>query len=294
MRESRRYLGLELAGAKNTKTTLAALEFYPKEKKIFLLDIFDRIAQEEGQSADEALIELVDDFRPQAVKMGVNVPLTLPPCIICTRKTCPQISKCTVFTVKWMRETVKKVLRSSDRAVRKFAREFTPYTQRPVELWLRYQVLNHLPPSHRFEIDETMGGNRAPLTARMHYLKHHLRGVELCEVLPKLTIALLALEWGLERRVVANYRHLEKGESAREVILEHFIEIEQVFIYDRDFHKLAKSLTCFDAFLCAFTAMISDQHRSVRPPSGFPWTSGWVEYPQWRKAGDGNEEEDLS
>jgi hypothetical protein len=53
-------------------------------------------------------------------------------------------------------------------------REFTAYTTRPVELWLRHAVLPTLEPRARFDVDEAMGSNRAPLLARMRFLARHL------------------------------------------------------------------------------------------------------------------------
>ena len=277
VRESQRYLGLELSGAKNHKTSLAVLEFYPSEQKTFLLDIFDRVCVHEHQSADEALLELIEEFGSVSC-MGVNVPLQLPPCIVCTRLSCKQAGGCAAPAVKWMREMNRKVARTP---ARKSVREFTPYTQRPIELWMRYQVLPKLPPSHRFEIDEALGGNRAPLTARMHFLQRHLAKVPLVEAWPKLSIGILSLELeGVSRRTILSYRHLETGTHAREEILEAMIEQKGVFIYERDLRKLSNSLVCFDAFICAYTAMLSATQNCVKPPAGFPLGTGWVHYPK--------------
>jgi hypothetical protein len=310
VRESRRYLGLELAGAKNQKTALAALEFYPKEKKIFLLDIYDRIAghrpPESGAhphhahhsahgahaapfalttAGDEALLELLaeltEDATPESLKMGVNVPLELPPGISCGRKACSKPSAATLAAVKWMRETHRKAERHArtDQSAPRVT-EYTTYTQRPVELWVRYHVMGRLPESHRFEIDETLGGNKAPLTARMHFIRRHLAGLPLLEVWPKLTIALLGLALDLPKRTIQTYRRLEEGVHAREQILERLAEAHDVFIYERDVRKLSHSLPAFDAFVCAYTALLSDSQKCAKIPTGFPAASGWIHYPQ--------------
>lgn len=317
MRETRRYLGLELAGAKNQKTALAALEFYPKEKKIFLLDIYDKITghRAAGEPAhphgthhpahaahtsgplshsgpyglttagDEALVELLheltDDVDPRSVKMGVNVPMQLPPCIACSRKSCQKPTACTVASVKWMREANRKAekLAKTDARLPRVT-EFTTYTQRPVELWVRYHVMSKLPESHRFEIDESLGGNKAPLAARMHFLQRHLEELAMVEVWPKLTIALLALALDLPKRTIQTYRRLEEGVHAREQILETLAERQDVFIYERDVRKLSHSLPAFDAFVCAYTAYLADTQQCAKAPSGFPAASGWVHYPQ--------------
>jgi hypothetical protein len=279
--QPRRYLGLELAGAKNPKTTLAVLEHYPKEHKTFLLEIRDKIGPEDGQTGDEALVDTIleamkDSPHPTA-KMGVNVPLELPPCIECTKKTCPLPSRCTVPAVKWMRESVKRAARAP---VSLRVKDFTPYTQRPIELWLRYHVLAELPERLRFEIDETLGGNKAPLTARMHFLKRHLGKLEIVETSPKLTVARLMSPIKHSHRLISAYRRLEEGAYARSEIIEQLAGNLGVFIYEKDARTLAHSLSAFDAFLCAYGAVLSDHDLCEKPPKGFPVSSGWVHYPE--------------
>ena len=187
-------------------------------------------------------------------------------------------NKCIVPEVKWMRDTVKKATRTPDNLR---VLEFTPYTQRPVELWIRYQILSKLSDTARFEIDETLGGNRAPLTARMNFLKRHLTNIDLIEVWPKLTVAILATHLGLTKRTVSTYRHLEQGSHARGEILETLVAKHGVFIYERDIRKLSASLPCFDAFICAYTALLSDTGRCSKIPAGFPVHTGWVHYPDY-------------
>lgn len=273
----RRFLGLDLAGAKNHKTALAVLEYYPREGKTFLLDIYDRIAAEEGQSGDEALLDAIrESMGSEKTVLGVDVPLELPPCVTCVRRTCPLPSKCVVPAVKWMREFTRKRAPGTD---------ITPYTQRPVELWVRYQALKELSEFQRLEVDEALGGNKAPLTARMGFLKRHLAGLELVESWPKLTVAFLADELGLPKRIRQSYRQLEEGVHARAEILEALARHRGVFIYERDIQKLSASLAGFDAFFCAYTALLSDSGACVRAPAGFPAATGWVRYPRTPTSG---------
>ncbi len=288
----KRYLGLEVFGAKNQKTALAVIEYYPKERKIFLSDLFDRIPTQDHETADEALLQLVDEVSKEIkgeiknktksksnLLLGVNVPLDLPPCITCTLKTCPLPENCTVPTVSWMAKTAARTTNETGKTLR----GLTPYTQRPIEIWVRSQVLPNLPVSHRFEIDEALGGNRAPLTARMNFLKRHLhryfKSHELLEIWPKLTVAILALNLEIHKRVITSYRHLEDGAHSREVFLMALAQKYQIFIYERDFIKLTNSLNAFDAFICAFTTLLSDQKLCAKIPKGFPTSAGWIQYP---------------
>jgi hypothetical protein len=273
---TKRYLGLVLSGAKNQKTALAILESYPKENKTFLLDIFESMGAEEDRSSDEALLETIDEYKGNVAKLAVNVPQSLPPCIECTRKTCPMPTHCSVPSVKWMRELSKKHTKNQNSSDGK---EFTPYTQRPVELWLKYSVNPELKSRQTPDIDETFGGTKAPLSARMHFLRRHLK-VPLTEVHPKLTVQILASRFGLSQRLSESYRHLERGAHARAEILDLFSTELGLFIYDRDIRKLSQNLAAFDAFICALTAWIADQGDFERKPERFPDPNGWVLYPK--------------
>jgi hypothetical protein len=270
----KRYLGIDLSGAKNSKTALAVLEYFPREKKVFLLDVHLGIGADPEHDSDEVLVQTlqdhtdgVDDF-----KVGVNVPLTYPPCVRCPRKTCPLPKNCTVPEVKWMRNFYEKG-----------GKGFTPYTQRPVELWLKQEVLAKIPERLRFELDETLGGNKAPLTARMIFLQHHLQDFQFVEVLPKLTVSLLIQKLKLNPRMVRVYRQLEDGAFARQTILERMTEHLDIFIYDRDVKKLTENLGAFDAFLCAYTALLSDLNACAPTPKNFA-PSGFILYPNEVKA----------
>jgi hypothetical protein len=271
----RRYLGLELSGAKNPKTAIAALEYYPRERKIFLLDVYDRVLPREGQSTDEALIELIGELSPGEARLGVNVPLTLPPCFDCS---CKKPLDCSSASVKWVKELIRRTGKiSASRGVRPLP--FTPYTQRPIEAFVRYSILPRLAEPLRFEIDETLGGNRAPLTARMHYLQPALKKLEPVEVWPKLAVVLFSEELGLPKRVLQSYRQLESGVDARTEILERIAHSQGVFIYDRDLKKLAGSLAAFDSFICAYTTLLCDLGLCQKAPPGFPAKSGWIAVP---------------
>ncbi len=277
----KRYLGLDLSGAKNAKTTLAVLEYYPKEKKVFLLDIHSGIGAEANFNSDEALIQTIRehaDNHPE-VQVGVNVPLTLPPFFNLPKKTKNPDDLWDTAEVKWMTANSPKKTTTSKRNA-KLKDFFTPYTQRPIELWLKNEVLSKLPPKLRFEIDETLGGNKAPLTARMQYLKMHLDAYELHEVLPKLTVALLMPFLKLTQKTLLEYRKLEEGLAARQAILDKMSENLDIFIYERDFKKITQNINAFDAFLCAYTVLLYDRNECVAPPRSFPNGSAWVRYPK--------------
>jgi hypothetical protein len=157
---------------------------------------------------------------------------------------------------------------------------FTPYTQRPIELWLKNEVIQKMPDRLRFELDETLGGNKAPLTSRMHFLKFHLKNFQMLEVLPKLTVALLTPSLKINQKTIAQYRDLEKGAEARQIIIEKMCDHLDIFIYDRDLKKLTQSLNAFDAFICAYTVLLSDRNECAPIPKAYPSNSSWIHYPK--------------
>jgi len=263
--QPRRYLGIELHGAKNDKTAIAAIEYYPKEQKIFLLDLYDRVPPRPGQTRDDALMELLSELNVNIARTGVHAPLQIPTCFGCKIKECNV--RCKHPAVKWVHDHFPNI-------------EFTGYTQRPVEAYIREELLEHFRPETRFDFDETLGGSRAALTARMGFLKPRLKSFSLIEVWPKLTFAILTEKFKIPKRLSTQYRKLEAGAGARYEILEILTQHGQVFIYDRDLQKISENLNCFDAFLCAFTAYLDDLGFCKKPPKGFPKETGWVSYPQ--------------
>ena len=284
----KRYLGLELSGAKNAKTTIAVLEYYPKEKKVFLLDVHLGIGPDTTANPDEALIQLLLEYADEHpdLKLGTSAPLTLPPCLNCTRKTCLSAKQCASPEVRWMKEFVKKHPSHAQGKVSKKTAKmkdfFTPYTQRPIELWLKGEVFPKFSDKLKFEIDEAMGANKAPLTARMHFLKLHLQKFDLHEVLPKLSVTLLMSKLKLNLKTLQNYRKLEEGVQARQEIIEKMAHQLDIFIYDRDLKKLTHHIHAFDAFMCAYTVLLFDRKECAEPPKGFPLASGWIRYPEWK------------
>lgn len=269
-----RYLGLELAGAKNSKTTLAALEYYPSENKIFLLEIYEEIGGNENQTGDEALLTLFEKLgKNRETTLGINVSMDLPPCIPCTRKSCPLPDRCTVPAVKWMREV------SSTKSQKK-QKAFTPYTQTPSEIWLRSVVLPRLSPKVSLEIDETLGGTKAPLTARMVFLKRHLAPLRVLCTHPKLSVVLLAEQLKIDPRIVGRYRKLDEGAQIREELLETISKGNGIFIYEKDLKMLSRNLSAFDAFICAYTALLADTGRCDPIAKGFPKDHAWIYYPK--------------
>jgi len=239
-------LGLELGGGKSARTSLVVLKYFAEEKKIFLSEIHSQVQANKNATGDETLLALLRDYKTDV--LAVHAPLQLAPCISCKENICPRFENCDVPSVKWMRDEAKSLKLTPQKTP-------TPYTQRPVDLYLRSRVQKDLPIDIPFE--ETLGAGQAPLAARMQYLKRHLNGKKILETNPRVIIAAIASWFRISQRELRRYRDIEDGAQNRMLILEAMSRneisaaIPSLFLYNRDAVLLAKDIDAFDAFLSA-------------------------------------------
>lgn len=275
-----RFLGLSLGGAKSDRTCLTVIDYYRKQDKAFVVDIYEGIGPSDDLTADQALIALVDEIAHElsernesesSVKvMAVDAPLTLPPCLAGCDAACEGYESCKKPEVRWMRQQFRRAQEKKRKL-----KHFTSYSQRPVDLYFRYKH----PEENLFQ-DETMGANLAPQAARMHYLKRFFGDMHLIEVWPKLTLYYLQKLLKLSKRELMSYRHLEDGVRVREHVVERLIEKSNLFIYERDLKKFVSNMASFDSLLCAWSALQYDLGNVVKFRGDLPIESGWVEVPE--------------
>lgn len=272
--KKQRIIGLELLGAKNNKSAISIIDYYPDESKLFLIDLIQEVEPEKSETNDQALLRTIKSHSIKNTLLSINAPTTLPPFFQKNTRKFSSIEN-------WVKSEIKlaQERKLSNKTPPKL-REFTPYTQRPVEIWLRYNVIPNLPKGIQFDVDETFGGSRAPIAARMHFLSNSLKNYEIIEVLPKLSVIKMAHVLKLGQRHINKYRHLDLGKSARVHILNSIADELNVFIYENDFKTLSKNLNCFDAFISGLTGYFFRLDKCQKPPRNFPLSSGWVTYPK--------------
>jgi len=282
--QKKRYLGLHLGGAKSDRTAVVVFDVFEEEEpkgghfKRFLVDIFSGIRGEPEEGADENLLRIVKENQENLRWIGVDAPLSLPPCILCQLE-CPGAQNCSVEAVKWMRRDLEGRLIQPRRGKRH--KPIAPYIERPVDVFLRQYLGEGF---GQVAISEALGATTASKAGRMQYLMRHLKDRNgnphaLIEVNPTLSLALLKEEFNLTTRDLKYYRDLQEGGSVRMRILDRINEENKVFLYENDIGTLVSSLPAFYAFLCAYTAYLSDLGCTVAPEEGFPKESGWVAIP---------------
>jgi len=268
----KRLLGLSLGGAKSERTSLTIIDYYVRQQKAFVIDVVTEIGSEEDQTADQVLIDLIKKSVPDGGIdiLAVDAPLTYPPCLPACDKDCHGYEKCKKPEVKWMRTQFLRA-KQKNRKIK----HFTPYSQRPVDLYVRYKY-----PNQDVFQDETMGANLAPQAVRMNYLKHFFKGIKLVEVWPKLVLYHLQKEFKLSKSEVMGYRNLERGAHIRTRVLDQIVKRSDVFIYERDFKKYVMNMMAFDSLICAWVALQCELDRVVKFKSDLPLQSGWVQIPE--------------
>jgi hypothetical protein len=263
-----RFIGVSLSGGKNDRTSLAVLDYYPGQDKLFLTHIYEHIQQEDGTSGDQALFEIIKEHQENLEFLCIDAPLKFPKCIRC-RLVCPGYEKCKEKEIQWMWKQHRKHKKDHPRC-----KLFTPYTQRAAEIYLATELEETVYPM------ETLGANIAPLTARAHFLMRRLPPkIKAIEVYPKLSVLRIGLGMKISKSHLNHYKHQIGGDESRQVILQNFVRRDLVFIYQQDFLKLIENSFNFDAFISAYTGFLKFKDQCENPPKDFPKADGWIEFP---------------
>jgi hypothetical protein len=267
-------VGLELVGVKIDKSCLVVLDHYPERKRLLMVELIQNAPESKEipppDQVDQKLVQLINDKaspKENFAGLGVHAPLTLPPLFeqgLGTKKI-PWMQQNKNPEVRWMKE-VWDSLSPQPKA-------FSPYLQRPTEIWLRFMTKDH------FNVSEGFGANTAPLLARMLFLQPYLP-IPINEVFPKASVARIVSSLGMPKWIGAMYSDLEKGIEAREEFLKFFSKkCPQIFIYQRDFDTLIQNLNAFNAWICALTQHLCANSCFEKPPEGYPKNAHFIRIP---------------
>jgi hypothetical protein len=260
---SRRYLGIQLGGSR--RTAVVCLDYFPRERKVFLAEKHLHLHGSSEETADELLLRVVNGLAPDII--AVDAPLSLPPCLKC-QLHCPGAGACTVPAVRWMREEAQRRGWGKNRFP-------PPYTHRPVDLLLRGRWQDEVPLS--LPVEEAFGSGRAPLAARMAFLRPRFEPQHFVEVSPRFALAGIASWYGISVRELRRARDLETGAENRFTILNRvatkpeLAALPYVFLYISDVVALARELSAFDAFLCSLMALLEDLKLLQKPEFEPAW-----------------------
>jgi hypothetical protein len=285
----KRYIGLHLGGPKSSGTSMVVFDVFEEDisktkiSRRFLVDIVDKISSNDPMvSSDELLIKAVSENSQDLQVIGIDAPLTLPPCMGC-ELDCPGASACEVPAVSWLREELVERARNPRNGKR--PKPIAPYSERPVDIYLR----RFLDQGYgNIALIEALGATMATKAARAYFLKKHLFSddgipLNLVEVNPTLSLAMLKSEFSLNTRDLKYYKDLQEGAKVRMRILDRLNEENTVFLYEQDIGSLVASIPAFYAFICAYTAYLNDSKQTLVPEKGFPVDSGWIAVPETKE-----------
>ncbi len=265
--QCRRFVGVSLGGGKTDKTCLSLIEYYPKQKKIFLSRLFEKIHSEGEVSSDLQLHSLIEQIPRPLESVSFDVPLSLPKCLRCRLK-CPGYEACTEPEIQWLWQHQR-----AKNAKRKPKPLFTPYTERCAEAYVSDSL------EEKFYPSQALGANMAPLTARALFITRRLK-TPCQEVMPKVSLWRIGRSLGLQKSYLRFHKHSVSGGESRQAILARLLEKNVAFVYQQDQNILMENSQAFDSFLCALTGVLSYQRQCEPRPKGFPKNEAWIKIPK--------------
>ena len=243
------------------------MEYFPEHQKVFLVKIHEKIKNDERLSADLQIHDIITQYAPNLESVAFDAPLTLPKCMTCELK-CPGFEACGEPEIKWMRvHSHKKNIQKKPKKI------FTPYTQRAVELYIKTELKDH-----PFHLDDALGANLAPLTARAHFIQRRLKAPTL-EVFPELTLWRIGRALGVGTSHLKFHKHSVGGDESRHIIIKSLSEHNVVFLYQHDIKLMVENNHAFEAFICALTGYLKHKNQTEKRPPSFPKSEGWLTFP---------------
>lgn len=262
---------MSLGGGKTDKTCVAHVEYFIDQNKIFLSELRDKIKAEGDISADLVLYEILTNKQADSKNglqcVAYNIPMTLPKCVTCKLK-CPGYEACDEEEILWMWQHYRNL-----EAKGNAKKLFTPYTERCVEQYLTTEL------EEIFHVQQALGANFAPLTARAQFLNRRLK-MKTLEVHPRLSLWRIGRSLQIQKTHLRFHRHQAGGEETRQAILREMIQRAGIFIYEQDVRQMVYNANAFDAFLCALTAVLKYKGQCEDRPKDFPKSEGWIEIPK--------------
>ncbi len=259
------FVGICLGGAKKDTTSVAVLEYYPKEKKVFLRHIYSHIKSTQKDSSDKLVYDFLEDSFSRIELVLFNAPLSLPQCMTCSLP-CPGYEVCNQSHILWS-------WKFFHRYKKKRTKIFSPYIERCSETYISKEL------DESFEISPALNSNKAPLTARAHFLSRRLEHVKNEEFLAKVSLWYLGRSLKISKIRLRNYKSSFEGRETRRLILDKISERGLIFFYEQDRRLMEKSHYNFEAFLGAFTGVLSFVKQCQKPPKNFPKEEKWIQFP---------------
>ncbi|MES2746685.1 MAG: hypothetical protein V4655_14730 [Bdellovibrionota bacterium] len=264
--------GIHLAGPNSTKTTLVIMTGHLGEGNLKISGIYDRMGTVNRLFSDDRLFEVLKGEAPDRVM--IDSPLSVPPCVACTRAMCPGVNACEDIAVAYMQKMV------DTKGGKKKKRPMNPQTQRiwDVKEWY------HWHPSLQ---EPTYSSNKAPLVVRSLTLQRRLNSLAIPIVLHETSIphalSVFVEQLGLSKELAYQYRAFGVGREKRQAILRHLVDAR--LVSSEIPPEISATVETFCAFVAAVVAGMEQSDLVSRPENEFFRDQGWVYLPRLKEEG---------
>lgn len=264
-----RLSGLSVSGGKKDKSVFLSLDYYKANKRLVLNNLQKNFYSSKKESCDNNLITaLLNSFNDNTLDshlgIGITSAISLPPFFTADNEE----------QIHWMNQ----LWENYDKSIR----PFSPYLQRPVEVFYKYK--------HPERIDYPVGlsANSAPSTCRSCYLVSMLPQIKFYEIFAKATLRRLLFNLDMPKKLEFSINQLDLGSQIREDILLQLTKtFPPLFIYENDREELIQNLTAFNAFLAALNLWLLHVKQCEKAPPDFPKSANWYALPRqninWHK-----------
>ena len=258
--------GLSLGGGRRDQFFFCLLEYYENKDRWFLKSI---LQVEEGDG-NVVLNKWIQDF---AVRdLVVDFPLSHPPCHHC-HLVCPGTPACPVEEVVAARGRMKELLESEETLSksfkRKLKRDFLPYWNRPVDVWVWEHYYDQLLDYFNMGFD-SFGNTSMMLLSRFAYLKRHLpQDLAYYETSPLICLLELLRGGIISHDQVARLKDMELGAAMRMEIIQAIERELKIFIYHHDLYLMTKNPRAFASFLLGLAGQRIAMNKTLSIP---PWS----------------------
>lgn len=259
--------GIHLAGPNSTKTTLVIMTGHLSEGNLKISGIYDRMGTVHRLFSDDRLFDVLRGECPDRVM--IDSPLTVPPCVACTRASCPGVNACEDIAVAYMQKLV-----DTQRGKKK-KKPMNPQTQRiwDVKEWYEW---------HPSLQEPTYSANKAPLVVRSLTLQRRLRSLEnpiqLFETSIPHALSIFVEQLDLPRELAYQYRAFGIGREQRRKLAQALRKAG--IIAEPLLEEVTASVETFSAFVAAIVAGLELKDQVSRPGNDFFTDQGWVYLPE--------------
>lgn len=241
--------GLHLAGSNSNRTALVILNYSPREQKLIIKRVYEKIGSYGRLYSDDRLLKILA-FEGEPHALIVDTPLSVPPCVRCVRPTCPGVNSCDDVEVAFLLS--KSRVFNSRKKGRK-VRPINPQCHRISDI---DQMIKSWPQI----IEPSYSSNLAPLVIRGQILQKRLRAEYPQLTLQETSIALSLQEY--ERKLEekdgnwVKYHDFYRGPEIRRSVFQ--LLLEKWFSPQSDAEdlkiKIVSDISLFNAFICSLNA----------------------------------------